>query len=228
MFLWLNDGVQRMDNSISHLNMIKQQLRTGHVIDEKILSLFSDLPRAYFVPDDMKSFAYSDLQISLEHNERMMTPLEEATLLQHLDLQGHETILEVGTGTGYLTALLSRLCHNVISVDYYQDFTEHARAHLQTFDCHNVTLITGDASMGWAHLAPYDVIIFTGSLPQLCKTQQLQVLPGGKLFALVGALPAIQGRLYRLSHEGHWHDDILFETALPYLINAESKHHFIF
>ncbi len=208
--------------------MISQQLRTGHVIDEKIISLFSEFPRAHFVPENMRPFAYSDLQIPLSHHEKMMTPLEEATLLQALELQGHETVLEVGTGTGYLTALLSRLCKKVISIDYYADFTAQARINLDAFNCHNVELLTGDAAMGWADLAPYDAIIFTGSLPRLCETHQLQVLPGGQLFALVGALNAIQGRLYRLSHEGHWEDHILFETALPYLVHAESKHSFIF
>lgn len=228
MFLFVNGGGQRMDNSISLLNMIKQQLRTGHIIDEKILSLFSEIQRTDFVPEKMQSFAYSDLQISLAHGERMMTPLEEATLLQSLELKGHETVLEVGTGTGYLTALLSRLCRKVISIDCHQDFTDSARARLKAAGCNNVELLTGDASMGWPSLAPYDVVIFTGSLPKLHTTQQLQVIPGGQLFAPIGTQPAIQGRLYRLSHDEKWQDKILFETALPYLVHAESKDTFVF
>lgn len=217
-----------MEHSISHLNMIKQQLRTGHVIEERILSLFSEIPRAHFVPENMRSFAYSDLQIPLAHHEKMMTPLEEALLLQHLELKGHETVLEVGTGTGYLTALLSRLCHQVISVDYYPEFTAQARVNLEAFQCNNVELLTGDAAMGWPNLAPYDVVIFTGSLPCVSQTHQLQVLPGGQLFVLVGKQPAIQGRLYRLSHDGDWQDKILFETALPYLVHTDSMSQFTF
>jgi protein-L-isoaspartate(D-aspartate) O-methyltransferase len=217
-----------MDNSISHLNMIKQQLRTGHVIEEKILSLFSEFPRTHFVPENMQPFAYSDLQIPLAHEERMMTPLEEATILQQLELKGHETVLEIGTGTGYLTAMLSRLCQKVISIDCYPDFTAQARKNLNHFQCRNVELFTGDASAGWASLAPYDVIIFTGAIQSLKKIHELQVLPGGQLFAPIGEQPAIQGRLYQLSHEGQWQNKILFETTLPYLVNAESKNSFIF
>ncbi len=217
-----------MDNSISHINMIKQQLRTGHIIDEKILSLFSDIKRTDFVPEKMRAFAYSDLQITLPHDERMMTPLEEATLLQGLALKGCETVLEVGTGTGYLTALLSRLCRKVITVDCHEDFTQKAQARLKALGFDNVEFFTGDASMGWPSHAPYDAVIFTGSLPKLETIQQLQVLPGGQLFAPIGVQPAIQGRLYRLSHENEWHDQILFETALPYLAHAESKNTFVF
>ena len=119
-----------MSRSNQRINMIKQQLRTGNVLNESILSLYKTIPREDFVPQQLQHFAYTDAQLAIGHNERMMTPLEEATLLQALNLQGHEIVLEIGTGTGFLTALLSRLCKTVISIDYYAEFTKNAKENL--------------------------------------------------------------------------------------------------
>ena len=106
-----------MNIQSTRINMVKQQLRTGDVLNSSILDLYTEIPREEFVPNQFKHFAYSDMQIDLAHEQRMMTPLEEAKLLQALDLRGNEVVLEVGTGTGFLTALLSRLCKKVISID---------------------------------------------------------------------------------------------------------------
>lgn len=217
-----------MDYSISRMNMIKQQLLTGNISNKNILALYDNISRDAFVPEAMQHFAYSDMQIALPHHERMMTPLEEATLLQALELQGHEVVLEVGTGTGFLTALLSRLCQKVISIDYHKDFTTQAKKKLSEHLCHNVELFTGDAAQGWLTLAPYDVIIFTGGIPVIKETHRLQVIPGGKLFALVGQLPLMQAQLHRLDHQGNWRENLLFETELPYLAHAKEQHCFVF
>lgn len=212
----------------AQINMIKQQLRTGDVLQDSILDLFEQLPREAFVPAAMKNFAYSDMQIPLAHDQRMMTPLEEGTILQALALKGHETVLEVGTGTGYLTALLSRRCKKVISVDYFSDFTKHAGENLKKFECNNVELITGDACRGWLDKAPYDVVVFTGSIEAITETQRLQVLPGGKLFVVVGNEPAMQGQLHKLDHQGVWHATILFETNVRPLIDKSKPKEFVF
>lgn len=212
----------------AQVNMVKQQLRTGDVLNETILSLFDVFPRHTFVPTNFQDFAYSDMQIPLDHEQRMMTPLEEGILLQALELKGHETVLEIGTGTGFLTALLSRLCKKVISIDYYQDFTSYARRKLNEHRCTNVELITGDACRGWLDKAPYDVIVFTGAQETLTETQRLQVMPGGKLFAIVGKEPIMQGQLHRLDHAGNWHGNVLFETCLPALIDKLKPKEFVF
>lgn len=217
-----------MSGQSTRINMIKQQLRPGDVLNETILALYAEIPRENFVPNQFSHFAYSDMQIDLEHEQRMMTPLEEAKILQALTLSGNETVLEVGTGTGFLTALLSRLCKQVISVDYYADFTAQARRKLAEHQCTNVELLTGDASRGWVDKAPYDTIVFTGALEALDETHRLQLLPGGKLFAIIGKEPVMQAQLHILDHNNTWHTEVLFETNIPPLIDKLKPNDFVF
>lgn len=217
-----------MSNYIARTNMIKQQLRTGNVLDERVLALFEQMPRDEFVPPEMTSFAYSDMQIPLANNQRMMTPLEEALLLESLALQGHEVVLEIGTGSGFLTAMLSRLCKKVVSVDYYAEFTKNAQHKLQSHDCLNIDLYTGDAIQGWLDFAPYDVIVFTGAIEKLTDIQRLQLLPGGRLFTIIGKGPVMQAQLHRLDHQQQWTQKIIFETALPSLVEHRKPNSFDF
>lgn len=212
----------------AQINMIKQQLRTGNVLNEQILRLYADIPREAFVPEAYKAFAYSDKQLPLAHNQCMMTPLEEGLILQALKLNNHETVLEIGTGTGFLTALLSRLAKHVVSLDYYETFTEKARERLRQFECHNVTCITADAAQGYVDKAPYDVIVFSGGMETLTEIQRLQLLPGGRLIAILGRAPIMQVQLHHLDHHGQWSEQILFETCLPPLIDKLSHQRFVF
>ncbi len=214
--------------NVSLINMIKQQLRTGDVLNEDILDLYKELPRHDFVPHQNKPFAYSDLQIPLAHAQRMLTPLEEGSILEAVKLQGHEIVLEIGTGTGFLTALLSRLCRKVISVDCFEDFTRSAATHLQKHNCNNVELITGDGSQGWLDKAPYDVVIMTGAIRFVSETLLLQIAPGGKLFVIVGQEPVMKAMLYQLDHKNQWTQKMLFETCIPSLICAVQHKEFTF
>ena len=215
-------------SQIARMNMVKQQLRTGDVLDKTILELFSSIPREEFVPNEYRHFAYTDMQIQLHHQQRMLTPLEEAKILQSLDLKGHEIVLEVGTGTGFLTALLSRLAKKVISIDYFSDFTTSAHKKLAEHHCSNVELHTGDASRGWMDNAPYDAIVFTGAVEELTETHRLQLLPGGKMFAILGKEPIMQGELFELDHDGGWTNELLFETSIPPLIDKLKTQEFVF
>lgn len=212
----------------ARINMIKQQLRTGDVLNEQILDLYDLIPREDFVPELLRQFAYSDMQIPLTHDQRMLTPLEEGKILQGLELHGNETILEIGTGSGFLTAMLSKLCKKVISVDYYSEFTQNAAAKFKKHKCNNVELITGDGCRGWLEKAPYDVVIFTGALEELTQTHRLQVIPGGKLFAIIGKSPVLQAQLYQLSHDEIWTSTILFETDIPALVDQLKRKEFVF
>ena len=217
-----------MNTYATRMNMIKQQLRTGDVLNDRILELYNEIAREEFVPSRFQAFAYSDMQIELAHQQRMLTPLEEAKLLQALALKGHEVVLEVGTGSGFFTALLSRLCKKVISIDYYSDFTSHAAKKLEKYGCNNVELFTGDAHGGWLDKAPYDAIIFTGALETITESHRLQVLPGGKLVAIIGKDPIMQAQLHTLDHKDNWYAEVLFETNIPSLINKLKASDFVF
>jgi protein-L-isoaspartate(D-aspartate) O-methyltransferase len=228
IFIRIINTVDHMSYQNARINMVKQQLRTGDVLEESILNLYNLIPRHEFVPEKYTHFAYSDMQIPLGYDQRMLTPLEEAIILQNLDLKGHETVLEIGTGTGFFTALLSKLCKKVISVDYYEQFTLNAARKLHMHHCDNVELVTGDASQGWLEQAPYDVIIFTGALEQLNKTQRLQIVPGGKIFAIEGKYPIMQARIHHLDHQENWHESLIFETEIPLLIDTLRQKEFVF
>ncbi|MDI1352187.1 MAG: protein-L-isoaspartate O-methyltransferase [bacterium] len=217
-----------MSNQNARTNMIKQQLRTGDVLTESILDLYDILPRHEFVPEHFAHFAYSDMQIPLGHGQRMLTPLEEGKILEALALSGNETVLEIGTGSGFLTALLSKLCKKVISVDYYGEFTTRAAAKLKAHHCDNVELITGDGLSGWLDAAPYDVIVFTGAIETLTETQKLQILPGGKLLAIEGKSPVMPARLHTLDHYNNWTELQVFETDIPPLIDLLKTKEFVF
>lgn len=210
------------------INMIKQQLRTREVLNDTILNLFTSIPRQSFVPEAMQNFAYSDMRIPLGNDQYMFTPEEEGVLLQALDLQGHETILEVGTGSGYLTALLSRLGKKIISIDYYEAFTAQAQKKLDAHGIDNVELYTGDASHGWLTQAPYDVVVLTGAIEKIPPTLELQVVPGGKLFAILGQSPIMAGVLALLDHQKQWHSRLLFETNTPAFIDPLQTKPFTF
>lgn len=217
-----------MNNHNARINMVKQQLRTGDVLNESILDLYDQIPRHEFVPDNFSHFAYSDMQIPLAHDQRMLTPLEEGRILQALNIKGHETILEIGTGTGFFTALLSKLCKKVISIDYFAEFTINATRKLKKHHCNNVELITGDACRGWLENAPYDVMVFTGAIEKLTETHKLQILPGGKLFTIEGKSPIMQSHLYEYNHDEVWHDSVLFETEIPLLVDNLRINEFVF
>lgn len=217
-----------MNMSVAQSNMIKQQLRTGDVLNQAILDLYQTLPREAFVPESYQQLAYSDLQIPLAHGQKMLTPLEEATIIQKLNLQGNERVLEIGTGTGYMTALLAQLSNQVTSVDCHQDFTEMAKANLARFNIENVELHTGDAHRGWMDKAPYDVIVITGALSELDEIFKPQLMKHGKLFAIIGNEPVMQGKLLILDDNDQWHEQVLFDTLVQPLSSNQKTNHFSF
>lgn len=200
-------------------NMQKQQLKTGGIRSESLLNLLTEIPRSHFVPNEFHAYAYSDTRIPLHHGQTMMTPLEEATILQALDIQKHHTVLEIGTGSGYLTALMAHQAKQVISLEYYSDLTHYAQHKLAHFNYDNISLITGDGIHGYLEKAPYDIIVLTGAIEQLDKCFHPQLLQEGKLFALIGKNPAVEGRIYRLNKNDLWQYDTLFDTAIEPLVD---------
>ncbi len=209
-------------------NMIEQQIKPWNVPNQSVLDLISEIHREDFMPDQYKRLALADTRIPLAHGQVTMTPKVEARLLQALEIKPEDEILEIGTGCAYLTALLAKSGHHVLSIDIHPDFTEQASLKLQQHDIHNVTLESGDAVRGWQQSAPYDVIVFTGSVPFLedCIQQQLKI--GGRFFVISGQSPVMQARVITRISENDWHDKVLFETDLPELEGAAQVEPFKF
>jgi len=209
-------------------NMIEQQIKPWNVPNQSVLELISELHREDFVPDEYKRLALSDTRIPLAHGQVTMTPKVEARLLQALDIKPEDEILEIGTGCAYLTVLLAKSGHHVLSVDIHPEFTAQAKSKLQQHDIHNVTLESGDAVHGWQQSSPYDVIVFTGSVPFLEESIQQQLKPGGRLFVITGQSPVMEARLIRRISENDWQDEVLFETDLAALEGATQIEAFTF
>ena len=209
-------------------NMIKQQIRPWKVSDQKTLDLLSEIHREDFIPEPYRHLALADINIPLLHNQVTMTPKMEARLLQHLALQPHEKILEIGTGCGYLTALLANSGKIVHSVDIYPEFKEYALPIFKQYALQNIHLYVGDAVRGWPQEAPYDAIVVTGSVPLLERHFQEQLQPGGRLFVIVGQSPAMEARLITRKGSGTWAVTSLFETDLPPLVGAPEPEPFRF
>jgi len=209
-------------------NMVVSQIRTGSVLDDRILELVGRGPRQDFVPDALRNLAFVDMQIPLGHGEVMMAPLVEARLLQELAIKPADKILEIGTGSGYMTWLLAQLGGKVHSVEIRAEFTDRASGRLAAHGARNVELEIGDGARGWDRHAPYDVILVTGSLPLLPEAFKKQLAAGGRLIAIVGQSPAMQAqRITRITESG-FDTRGLFETDLPPLQNALAPSAFVF
>ncbi len=209
-------------------NMVEQQIRTWEVLDSRVLDLLLTVPREDFVPERFRKLAFSDICIPLGQGEVMMPPKVEARLLQALELQPTDKILEIGTGSGYLTALLARLGKHVLSVEIEPEFTRAAEAKLATHGIGNVKLEVGDGVYGWEREAPYDAIAVTGSVPLLTDHFQRQLAIGGRLFVIVGASPVMEARLITRMDDHEWIQESLFETDLPPLRGAPCPQKFVF
>ncbi len=211
----------------ARFNMIEQQIRPWEVLDQHVLDLLSKLPREDFVPERYRKLAYMDTTIPLGNDQVMMPPRVEARILQALNIQADETVLEVGTGSGYVTALLASLGDHVYSVDINAEMSRTAGDKLADHGISNVTLETGDAARGWDAHAPYDVIVVTGSLPLLPANFKQALKVGGRLVAVVGDSPVMEVVLITREGESEWAQETLFETDLPALINAPEPERFI-
>lgn len=217
-----------MNLEVARTNMIKQQIRTCQVLDEHILEVIDSTPREHFVPDHYKHLAYADTNILLPHEEVMMQPLEEARMLQALAVKPTDTVLEIGSGTGYTACLFAKLAKHVYSIDIYPDFTDHAQQKLDQLNIKNVTLVTADAALGWKEEGPYSVIAITGSMPFLPKSFRDSLVDQGRLFAILGNAPAMQTTLLTRLNKNDWETECLFETNLKPLLNAPQPDPFEF
>ncbi len=212
-----------MDFEQARLNMIEQQIRPWEVLDQHTLDLIAEIHREDFVPEGYRQLALADVRIPLLHDQLTMTPKVEARLMQSLAVQKQDKILEIGTGCGYLTALLGASGEVVHSVDIFPEFAEQARPKLDQYDLTNIHLHTGDASHGWHDASPYDVIVVTGSVPVLNEDFQSQLNTNGRLFIIVGESPVMEAMLIMRIGDQEWAYEELFETDLPPLIGASGQ-----
>jgi protein-L-isoaspartate(D-aspartate) O-methyltransferase len=184
--------------------------------------------REDFVPPAHRALAFAEMEIPLGHGEMMLSPKTEARMLQSLMIKDSDSVLEIGTGSGFMTALLASLARHVYSVDSISEFSRSAATRLTAAGIANVTLDTGDAARGWDKHGPYDVIVLTGSVPVLPESFQHSLNPGGRLIAVVGEAPVMQTQLVTRAAGGACSTVTLFETCIPPLKNALQPQRFQF
>jgi protein-L-isoaspartate(D-aspartate) O-methyltransferase len=216
--------------------MIEQQVRAWEVLDARVLALLRNVPREQFVPDSHRFLAFADVNISLPHGQHMLRPNIAGRLLQALELSGTERVLEIGAGTGFVTACLAAASAHVKSFEVFADLADQARANLAAVNARTVEIVTADAMQAGVQLEPsagtgsarYDAIAVTGSLPVYDERFQRLLEVGGRLFVIVGDAPVMEARLVRRVAEDGWVTESLFETVVDPLINARRPPGFTF
>ena len=213
-----------MNTELARFNMIEQQIRPWDVLDPAVLSLLGSLRREDFVPPALRALAFVDTQVPLVKGEpagpAMLEPKVEARLLQELQVQRHETVLEVGTGSGFMAALLAHRAQHVHTLECRPALVQMARDSLQRNGVANATVLQVTAAQGAAGLpseAPFDVILLSGSVPEVPRALLQQLKVGGRLAAVVGHEPVMRARLYTRAGEAAWSERDLFDTVAPRL-----------
>jgi protein-L-isoaspartate(D-aspartate) O-methyltransferase len=212
----------------ARFNMVEQQIRTWDVLNQDVLDSLYVVRREEFVPAAYQALAFSDLEIPIGEGEKMMQPKVEARILQEVAMKKRDKVLEVGTGSGYLSALLAYHGRHINSVEIAPSLKTLGEANLKRAGIVNVTVELGDAARGWPKHAPYDVIVLTGSTPVLPEAFLAQLAVGGRLFAVVGEAPVMTARLITSVAPGSFNTVDLFETVLTPVKNALQREKFVF
>ena len=217
-----------MDMEQARYNMVEQQIRPWDVLNQDVLDLLFKVRREDFVPEAHKALAFVDMEIPLGHGQAMWTPKLEARVIQELAIRPTDRVLEIGTGSGYLTALLASQAADVVSVDIVPEFTASATQKLRAHGFDNVALHPGDAAHDWPDAAGFDVIVLTGSTPLLSDAWRRRLKVGGRMFAIVGIAPVMQAQLITCTAPGATRSVTLFETCVAPLVNAPHPAAFVF
>lgn len=212
----------------ARFNLIEQQLRPAKVLDPAVVELLFAVRREDFVPAAWRHAAFADVEIPLGHGASMLRPLVEALALQALGMRKHEKVLEVGTGSGYMAALLASHAERVVSMEIVPELAQRARENLARAGIANVTVETGDGILGLPAQAPFDVIVLSGSVAHVPQELLAQLKAGGRLFAIVGAGAAMTATLVTREGEAAFRRVGLFETVAAPLINAPAAPAFVF
>ncbi len=217
-----------MHSEQARFNMIEQQIRTWEVLDGAVLDLLKHVPREAFVPPQYAGLAFADIEIPIGEGQFMLSPKIEGRILQALEIRKTDKVLEIGTGSGYLTALLAKSAREVVSVELFPGLSEAAGKRLAQQHVDNVRLEVGNAAEGWPAQAPYDVIVFTGSLPISPENVKQSLAIGGRMFVVTGDAPVMEATMIRRVSADGFKQDAIFETCLPPLINAPQPDRFQF
>ena len=212
----------------ARFNMVEQQIRPWEVLDPGVLELLFEVKREQFVPREHAELAFADLELPLGHGEAMMQPKVEARIVQELAIAPHETVYEVGTGSGYLSALLARRARHVTSAEIHPDLGARAAENLRRAGIQNVTLLAGDSARGPLAESAFDVIVLGGSTPVLPQSFLDRLAPGGRLLAVLGDAPVMKAVLVRQPQPGVFQHVEIFETLLKPLVNAAQPSRFRF
>jgi protein-L-isoaspartate(D-aspartate) O-methyltransferase len=214
----------------AHFNMIQQQVRPWNVGDERVLTVLGEVPREVFVPDAYRGLAYADIEVPIGEGEAMLAPKVVGRMLQALRIKPDERALEIGAGTGYVTACLCRLGVRVVAVEIVSELAVQARANLKSVGLRRFEVREGDALAAPTAGSPFDVIAVTGSLPDAAALPALQeqLALGGRLFVVVGQPPVMQATLVTRVRSADYRQEPLFEIAVPPLKNAPEPARFVF
>jgi len=209
-----------MNYEQARFNMIEQQIRPWEVLNLDVLDLLSVIKRENFVPEAYRNQAFADLDVPLPHGQHMLSPKIEARILQELAVRKHEQVLEIGTGSGYMAALLAARAQRVLSVEVHEDIAAFAQQNLVANAVSNVEVAVGDAARGWEAAAPYDVIVVSGGLPILPQALLEQLKVGGRLSAFVGDAPVMKAQIVTRLSETEFRIVEIFETYVAPLEHA--------
>ena len=216
-----------MDTLAARQQMVDQQIRTWEVLDPRVLDVFATVPREAFVPPEYRELAFADAAIPIGFGQSMLAPKIQGRILQALSVAPADTVLEIGSGNGYLSACLSLLGCATRSIDIHPQFTATAQANLRAVAGAKVEFETRDAFAS-APLGEYDAIAVTGSLPVYDARFERSLRLGGRLFAIVGEAPVMDAILVRRVDTAEWIRESLFETVVEALINATATQRFVF
>ncbi|MEF8701117.1 MAG: protein-L-isoaspartate O-methyltransferase [Candidatus Accumulibacter sp. UW20] len=216
-----------MDMEQARFNMIEQQIRPWEVLDPEVLDILGEVRREDFVPEALRALAFADLELPIGNGQTLLQPRIEARILQEVGLRNTDIVLEIGTGSGYMAALLAAKAQYVYSVEIDPQLAEKARQTLRQTGVANVSVETGDASQGWPAHAPYDVIVISGSLPELPAALLQQLRIGGRLAVFIGEPPVMEARLIIRTDEQAFNTINLFETVVAAL-TSRKRQSFVF
>ena len=217
-----------MDIKKARKNVIEQQIRPWGGLNVRANQALSDIPRENFVPEEYLSLVFADIEVPLVGGAKMFSPKIEGRILDSLDIQGHETVLEIGTGSGYFTSVLAKLSQSVVTIELDEQLSQLAQNKVKGLNLNNITFINDDALAYNFDNEQYDTIVIGCALPNKNENFFRLLKPGGKLFMVVGPINQMQATLVQRTSENDWQSKSLFETHLDYMKGTEPSVKFAF